>query len=157
MTEKYLGVALVDAEPMNRADYNTYRGWELPADENGKDLGYLKGRGTDHEQWDPKEKFDKQNFLIVGENSTIAEEDVNNFIGSVVINTLKIGGESKSTLVTVVLKNGFVIHETSSCVDPNNYDEKVGADICMRKIQEKIWGYLGFLLQCGVSGFKAVK
>ena len=26
---------------MNRADYNTLRGWELPANENGEDSGYL--------------------------------------------------------------------------------------------------------------------
>lgn len=31
----------VRAWPMNRADYNAYRGWTLPADENGADEGYL--------------------------------------------------------------------------------------------------------------------
>lgn len=29
------------AKPMTRQEYNTYRGWELPADECGADEGYL--------------------------------------------------------------------------------------------------------------------
>lgn len=37
----YIGTKLVNAQPMNRADYNLLRGWELPADENGADEGYL--------------------------------------------------------------------------------------------------------------------
>lgn len=37
----YMGTKLVNAQPMSRADYNLLRGWELPADENGTDDGYL--------------------------------------------------------------------------------------------------------------------
>lgn len=33
--------AVVKVYPMNRADYNAWRGWELPSDENGEDEGYL--------------------------------------------------------------------------------------------------------------------
>ncbi len=32
---------MVNAVPMNRLDYNTFRGWTLPSDENGADEGYL--------------------------------------------------------------------------------------------------------------------
>ena len=39
--EKYIGTKLINAEPMTRAEYNVFRGWELPADENGDDEGYL--------------------------------------------------------------------------------------------------------------------
>lgn len=39
--QKYIGTRLIKSAPMNRADYNTYRGWELPDDENGADEGYL--------------------------------------------------------------------------------------------------------------------
>lgn len=38
---RYTGTKQVLASPMTRADYNKYRGWELPADENGDDTGYL--------------------------------------------------------------------------------------------------------------------
>lgn len=32
---------VVNAKPMTRAEYNAFRGWELPADENGDDAGFL--------------------------------------------------------------------------------------------------------------------
>lgn len=37
----YLGTKVIHAVPMDRLAYNQLRGWELPADENGEDLGYL--------------------------------------------------------------------------------------------------------------------
>ena len=33
--KKYTGVKEILATPMNRKEYNDYRGWELPVDENG--------------------------------------------------------------------------------------------------------------------------
>lgn len=53
----------------------------------------------------------------------------------------------KTTLVRVVLKNGFEIIESSACVDKANYNEVIGAECCMNKIKDKIWMLLGFLLQ----------
>ena len=37
----YYGTKRISARPMTRLAYNQYRGWELPADENGADPGYL--------------------------------------------------------------------------------------------------------------------
>lgn len=64
----YLSSKKVTATPMNRADYNSYRGWELPANEDGADEGYLveyldggKPNHPDHKgyiSWSPKEQFD---------------------------------------------------------------------------------------------------
>jgi hypothetical protein len=39
--KKYTGVKEILATPVNRKEYNDYRGWELPADENGDDDGFL--------------------------------------------------------------------------------------------------------------------
>lgn len=39
--KQYIGVKLINAKPMTRAEYNAFRGWELPADENGADEGFL--------------------------------------------------------------------------------------------------------------------
>lgn len=36
-----IGTKQVNLFPMTRAEYNTFRGWALPADENGADEGYL--------------------------------------------------------------------------------------------------------------------
>lgn len=38
---RYIGVKVIDAKPMDRLAYCHLRGWEVPADENPADLGYL--------------------------------------------------------------------------------------------------------------------
>lgn len=68
MTQQFYGTKLIAAESMNRAAYNAFRGWTLPADENGEDEGYLveyldggkpnvEGRAG-YVSWSPKEQFD---------------------------------------------------------------------------------------------------
>lgn len=37
----FIGVKLVNAKPMTRLEYNNFRNWELPGDENGDDAGFL--------------------------------------------------------------------------------------------------------------------
>lgn len=54
---------------------------------------------------------------------------------------------NKCTVVACQLPNGFVIVESSACVDPENYDEEVGAGICLDKIKNKVWELEGYLLQ----------
>ena len=39
--QTYIGSKLINAKPMSRLEYNKFRGWELPKDENGDDPGYL--------------------------------------------------------------------------------------------------------------------
>ena len=53
----------------------------------------------------------------------------------------------KCTVVTCKLPNGFIIVESSACVDPNNYDEAIGFDICMKRIKDKVWELEGYMLQ----------
>ena len=64
----YIGVKLIEAVPMNRAEYNIYRGWELPLNENGEDEGYLveyldggQANHPDHKgyiSWSPSAVFE---------------------------------------------------------------------------------------------------
>lgn len=53
----------------------------------------------------------------------------------------------KTTIVTAKLPNGFVITESSSCVDPVNYDENIGFTLCKAKIVSKLWELEGYKLQ----------
>jgi hypothetical protein len=39
--QHYVGTKIIKATPMTRGDYNVYRGWDIPADENPEDTGYL--------------------------------------------------------------------------------------------------------------------
>lgn len=53
----------------------------------------------------------------------------------------------KCTVVMCQLPNGFVIVESSACVDPKNYDEEIGIEICMNKIKDRVWEMEGYKLQ----------
>ena len=44
----------------------------------------------------------------------------------------------KCTIVACQLPNGFVIVESSSCVDPDDYDEEIGIENCMNRIKNKV-------------------
>lgn len=66
--KQYIGVKLINAIDMTRAAYNILRDWELPADENGDDAGYLveylDGGQANHKDfegyisWSPKAVFE---------------------------------------------------------------------------------------------------
>lgn len=53
----------------------------------------------------------------------------------------------KCTVVSVKLKNGFVITESSACLDPVNYNEEEGMKYCMAKIEMKLWELEAYRLQ----------
>ena len=54
----------------------------------------------------------------------------------------------KCLVVTVQLKNGFIIVESSACVDPENFDIEIGRKICCDRIKNKLWELEGYKLQC---------
>ena len=63
----FIGTKIVLAKPMTRQEYNDYRGWKLPENENGNDAGYLveypEGISNHAEHrgyisWSPKSQFD---------------------------------------------------------------------------------------------------
>lgn len=53
----------------------------------------------------------------------------------------------KCTVVVMQLPNGFILTESSACVDPANFDEQIGYEICMNRIENKIWEMEGYALQ----------
>jgi Protein of unknown function (DUF2829) len=65
----YIGTKFIRAIQMTRAQYNEFRDWPLPANENGDDEGYLVEyldggrRNTDEYEgyvsWSPKDVFEK--------------------------------------------------------------------------------------------------
>lgn len=153
--KKYIGCKLIEAEPMTRGNYNEYRGWLIPKNENPKDFGYLVRYPDGYESWSPKEVFDTAYFQVndnkeLPSGVSIGPEMVDEFISST--DTITMG--ECTTVVRCVLRNGFVIVESSSCVDPKNYSEGMGREICMRRIKNKIWELLGFWLQTAWHGIR---
>lgn len=53
----------------------------------------------------------------------------------------------KCTIVSCRLPNGFVITESSSCVNAEDYNEEIATNICFDKIEKKIWELEAYRLQ----------
>lgn len=153
--KQYIGTKLIEAEKAYRVDGKTV---VLP--DNGVPCGSKIERGykvryaDGYESWSPQGVFERA-YLPLEVNGklktaapSISAEMVERFIDH--HETVTLGG--KTTVVRAVLKNGFVIVESSSCVSAENYDEKLGEEICMKRIRNKVWELLGFLLQTAVGG-----
>lgn len=142
---------IVSAEP----DVISYYTELELVEEEGYKVVYKDG----YESWSPKAVFEEA-YLPVIENPnlrtdkpSISQQMVDDFIAEVHVQTMG----DKTTVVRAVLRNGFEIVEASACVSKENYDEKLGAEICMKKIKDKVWMLLGFLLHTAVSGINAVE
>ena len=147
--KKYIGFKMLEADPLTLGVYNELRGWTIPKDEDPKREGYRVIYPDGYVSWSPKEAFEKA-YMQVSDNNTITVENVEAFISAT--ETYLVG--NKSTMVMATLANGYVIIETSSCVDPANYNEEIGKKICMDKIKDKVWALLGFLLQTAKDGIR---
>lgn len=82
--------------------------------------------------------------------NTVTQEQVNENMQDVSVQTLEDFGK-KITHVSVRMKNGFVLTEDSICVDPANYDEEIGKQVCLSRIENKVWFLLGYALQDKLS------
>ena len=81
--------------------------------------------------------------------NSITKEDIDLILAKTYIKVEQYG--DKTTVLMATLPNGFVIVESSSCVDPANFDMKIGEQICMQKLEDKIWELEGYRLQCELS------
>ena len=62
--------------------------------------------------------------------------------------------DEKTTLVSCKSLTGFVQYETSSCVDPDNYDIEMDKEYGTKDLRSKYWHCLGFVLQWAKFGLK---
>lgn len=75
----------------------------------------------------------------------ITKEDIDKILSKTMIKVEKYG--DKTTVLMAGLPNGFEIVVSSSCVDPTNFDMKIGEEICMKRLEDKIWELEGYHLQ----------
>lgn len=152
----YIGTKLIEAEPANRVDGKIQPvDWPVPNDatvEKGYKVRYPDG----YESWSPKAVFERAylpisiNENLGTNNPSIGQQMVDDFISEVGVTTMG----QKTTVVRAILRNGFEIVESSSCVSSENYSEELGAQLCMEKIKDKVWELLGFLLQTAGNGVR---
>lgn len=62
----YLSVKSVNARPMNLGDYNKYKGWTIPENEDPATEGYLVVYPDGYISWCPKAQFEEANRSIEG-------------------------------------------------------------------------------------------
>lgn len=104
--------------------------------------------------WEPKEEFERH-ALKVEDNPklpsgvSIGPTMVIDFIKGV--HSITMG--DRTTVTRIILINGFEIIESSSCVDPANYNQEMGEQINVNHAKDKIWELLGFLLSTAYHGF----
>ena len=65
---------MLEAKPMNLGDYNKYRGWTIPANENPLKDGYLVKYKDGYESWSPKDVFEESYRDCMGMSFGIAVE-----------------------------------------------------------------------------------
>lgn len=81
--------------------------------------------------------------------NTIKQEQIEELISNANIEVKTIF--DKCTVVAVQLENGFIIIESSACVDKKNYNEELGKNICLERIKNKLWELEGYKLQCSIK------
>ena len=75
----------------------------------------------------------------------VTQEQIEKLIAEAKIDVATV--QEKCTVVTVTLKSGFILSESSACVDKANYNEEIGARCCMERIEKKLWELEGYALQ----------
>lgn len=60
----------------------------------------------------------------------------------------------KCLRLSVQLPNGFVLTETSACLDPENFNAEIGRQIVDERIKNKLWELEGYRLQCDMARAK---
>lgn len=145
---KAIGIKMVELIAMCAGEAQ-YKGYKTNSKE-GNDPGYEVTYSDGYKSWCPKDVADKAYFKLDESNdgTKIVEADVNNFCPQYKATTVG----DKTTVVIAKTITGFELVESSSCVDPKNYSQKLGEQYAMEKVHSKIWDYLGFVLQWAKNG-----
>lgn len=78
-------------------------------------------------------------------SNTIKKEQIEQLLNEAEVTAITVF--KKVTVVAVQLPSGFVVVESSGAVDEENYDFELGKDICLKRIQDKLWELEGYVLQ----------
>ena len=155
--EVYIGTKIIEAAPAVRKGGKVYDlTGPIPRSMEPEEPGYRVRYPDGYESWSPKDVFERAYLPVTinpdlrTEAPSISQQMVDDFIRETEVITM--GG--KTTVVRAILRNGFEVVESSACVSAENYDEALGAKICMEHIKDKVWMLLGFLLQTAIHGVK---
>lgn len=157
--KKYIGTKLVRASKAYRIGGKIYDNEHdeikkvVLADGEQAEQGYKVTYADGYESFSPADVFERAYLPIECDEQTalsVTQKMVDDFIVDITTDTMG----QKTTIVKAKLANGFELVESSSCVMPENYDEELGREICVKKIKERVLYLLGFLLQTAMFGIK---
>lgn len=136
--QNYISVKWVSAEPARKNG------------QGGYEINYPDG----YTSWCPRDVF-KKYYIEAPVNPDTGKPYVTksmeeDFIDSVEVTTMY----NRVTVVSAKLKNGFIVTKSSACIDPANYDSKIGVDNCKKAIIDEVRMLLGFLMSTVVYGIK---
>jgi len=78
-------------------------------------------------------------------DNKVTQAQVDDEMKDVIVSTVKEFGRSV-TYVTVRMRCGFLIRDSTQPVDEDNYDEEIGKKICLEHIADRVWFLLGYML-----------
>lgn len=102
---KYIGFEVLNAEEMTRGDYNKFRGWQIPEDENPADHGCKVTREDGHVSWFPKATFDNMYRGVTGLTFGLAVEALKNSQ-----KVCRIGWNGKGMWLGLIKGEDYAIH-----------------------------------------------
>ena len=93
-----------------------------------------------------KEHFEK---IVEEKKKTISPAIISEYIGSLMMDSeIEVFTTfGKCTIVSCELPNGFVIVESHTCMNPEDYNEDVGVDACIDKIASRIYELESYRMQ----------
>lgn len=150
----YISVIRLQARPMSLGFYFSIRGWKMPELEDPDSPGYRVVYQDGYQSWVPSHIFERSYMRLEDEcGLSICQRDVTKFIGdgecSIIHET------DRMTVCKFQMINGFETVESSACVSPENYNRDIGINNCLKRVEDSVWKYLGFMLRTAIHGFKA--
>ena len=130
---KFMGVKLIDAEAQERDGQPGYR------------VTYPDG----YVSWSPMEAFEKA-YMPLPEANKIDKSNVDHMIDTYTYEEW----DPATMVIKVQTVTGFRLTDSSSSVDPATYEKGQRAYLACRRIEEKLWEHLDFVLQWAMHGLK---
>ena len=153
----YIGTKIIKARPMSRGDYNEYRSWAIPSDEDPKDQGYLveytnggapnDSRHDGYISWSPKDVFEQSYNRIEAIPHVELPVKVTVTAISEKIKEVTYLYHDVLTICILKLENGFTATGESACVNLSEYNKALGEKYAYERAFEKVWALEGYLLR----------
>ena len=139
--QKYIGVKIVEAWPQTGP----------PKDASPSAPGYAVRYSDGYVSWSPKDVFEAAYFPMTDSSgATVSVSMVDAMSANVESRQI----DDKTTLAIATCLTRFKMYETSSCVDPENFDQAVGKKIATERIRGRLWELLGFVVSWGRFGLQ---